>query len=296
MAGVETAAESDDVNAVLGPDRSDVEVRDLSIPGRHGIIPGRLYASRVGRGGTALVWLHGGGFVVGDLDMPEAHWVSLELAARAIPVLSVDYRKCVDGVHFPVPSDDVLDAWLWATDRGPELGASGDGLHLGGASAEPRSLRASPSGCANGAGLLPASLLLVYPIVHPELPPAGEELTAVLDGLDPGTFTPELVRDINVNWAGEESNLTDVYAFAANGELSGQPPVFVLNSEMDSLRASGETYGAQLAAAGVPVRVEYEPGSRHGHLNEPLLPAATRSIDRMAAWLSGCGSVSWTSS
>ncbi len=296
MAGVETAAESDDVNAVVGPDRSDVDVRDLSIPGRHGIIPGRLYASPVGRGGAALVWLHGGGFVAGDLDMPEAHWVSLELAARAIPVLSVDYRKCLDGVHFPVPSDDVLDAWLWATDHVSELGASGDGLHLGGASAGAALAAGVTKRLRDGAGLLPASLLLVYPIVHPELPPAGEELTAALDGPDQGTFTPELVRDINVNWAGEESNLTDVYAFAANGELSGQPPVFVLNSEMDSLRASGETYGTQLAAAGVPVRVEYEPGSRHGHLNEPLLPAATRSIDRMAAWLSGCGSVSWTSS
>ncbi len=296
MAGVETAADPDDVSALVGPDRSDVEVRELSIPGRHGPIPGRAYEGRVGRSGAALLWLHGGGFVAGDLDMPEAHWVSLELAARAIPVLSVDYRKSVDGVHFPVPSDDVLDAWLWATDHTSDFGAPDDGLHLGGASAGAALAAGVTKRLRDGAGLLPASLLLVYPIVHPELPPAGQELIAALDGSDQETFTPELVHDINLNWAGGESNLDDVYAFAANGELSGQPPVFVLNSEMDSLRASGEAYGAQLAAAGVPVRVESEPGSRHGHLNEPLLPAATRSIERMAAWLSGRGPVSWTSS
>ncbi len=87
-----------------------------------------------------------------------------------------------------------------------------------------------------------------------------------------------------------------MYAFAANRQLSGQPPVFVLKSETDSLRASREAYGAQHVAAGVEVRVEHEPVSQHGHLNETLLPAATRSIDRMAAWPSGCSPVSSTSS
>jgi acetyl esterase len=63
------------------------------------------------------------------------------------------------------------------------------------------------------------------------------------------------------------------------------PPVFILNSERDSLRSSGEMFGEQLAAAGVPVRVEFEPGTVHGHLNQPDDPAAVHSLQRMAAWL-----------
>jgi acetyl esterase/lipase len=95
------------------------------------------------------------------------------------------------------------------------------------------------------------------------------------------------MRDLNLNFVGDEALFEDDYAFPANGDLAGQPPVFILNSEADSLRASGEAYGAQLADAGVPVRVEYEPGTVHGHLNDPGDPAAERSIERMAAWLLG---------
>jgi acetyl esterase len=94
------------------------------------------------------------------------------------------------------------------------------------------------------------------------------------------------MRDINLNYAGSEDVFDDVYAFPGIGAVSGLPPVFILNSEADSLRSSGERFGEQLAAAGVHVRVEYEPGTVHGHLNQPDDPAAVRSIERLAAWLS----------
>ena len=70
----------------------------LTIPGPHGDIPLRVYPATATATGTgaaplpALVWAHGGGFAWGDLDMPEAHWVSQQLAARGITVVSVDYR------------------------------------------------------------------------------------------------------------------------------------------------------------------------------------------------------------
>jgi acetyl esterase/lipase len=287
MITVERSPEPGGVDAGGQLNHSDVEWQDLTIAGLHGKIPARAYRSRIERRSPGLVWMHGGGFVAGDLDMPEAHWVSVELAARGVAVLSVDYRKCLDGVHFPIPSDDVLDAWLWAIDHLVEFGAAGDDLHFGGASAGAALAAGVTKRLRDGAGPLPTSVLLVYPIVHRELPPQGEEMTAALEDSTAALFTPEIVRDINLNLAGGEENLFDVYAFAANGDLSGQPPVFVLNSEADSLRASGEAYGRQLRSAGVKVRVEYEPGSVHGHLNEPLLPPAGRSIERMSAWLSG---------
>ena len=70
-------------------------------PGRR-LVPARLYRDASAEAsGRALVWVHGGAFIGGHLDMPESNWVALELAARGIPVLAVDYVKCLGDVHFP---------------------------------------------------------------------------------------------------------------------------------------------------------------------------------------------------
>jgi acetyl esterase/lipase len=111
-------------------------------------------------------------------------------------------------------------------------------------------------------------------------------LRAALARRRPELLTSAVMRDINLNYAGSEAVFDDVYAYPGNGDVAGLPPVFILNSEADSLRSSGERFGQQLAEAGVTVRVEYEPGTVHGHLNQPDDPAAVRSIERMAAWLS----------
>ena len=264
-----------------------VDVTDLTIAGRHGDIPARGYRGATPEAGAALIWAHGGGFVGGDLDMPEAHWVGVELARRGIPVLSIDYTKCLEGVHHPVPSDDVLDAWLFVAGHEDEFGVAPGHLHFGGASAGAHLVAGVAKRLRDGAGPMPASLVLAYPNLHPVLPPASEELEAALaTGSSAFVFTPAIMRDINLNYAGNEEVFDDVYAYPGNGDVSGLPPVLILNSDADTLRASGERFGEQLADAGVPVRVEFEPGTVHGHLNQPDDPAAVRSIERMADWLS----------
>lgn len=57
------------------------------------------------RATAALVWVHGGAFIVGSLDQKEAHWPAIELASSGIPVFSVDYRPALNGVHYPTPQD-----------------------------------------------------------------------------------------------------------------------------------------------------------------------------------------------
>ncbi len=70
-----------------------------------------------------LVWLHGGAFVGGDLDMPEADWVARQICDRAgAVVVSVDYRLAVGGVTYPVPHDDVVAAVRWVRDCADDLG------------------------------------------------------------------------------------------------------------------------------------------------------------------------------
>jgi acetyl esterase len=266
------------------PVLATVEMRDVTIAGPHGDVLGRVYRHPTERRDTAFVWVHGGAFMGGDLDMPEAHWVSLAVAARGFGVLSVDYRKCLGGVHYPVPSDDVLAAWQWAVGHLDEVGASSGRLHLGGASAGGSLAAGVTKRLRDGAGGLPASLVLVYPTLHAELPPMSEEVAAATEALREA-MPVELVRWMNLKYVGSEKLLDHPYAFPGLGDVSGQPAVYVLNSEKDVLRASGEAYAFALESAGVAVTVEYEPGTRHGHLNEPLLPAASRSVGRISAWL-----------
>jgi acetyl esterase len=266
------------------PQLAAVEVQDHAIGAPQGDVPARSYRVPGVRTRAGLVWVHGGGFIGGDLDMPEANWVALMLAARGVPVLSVDYRKCLNGTRYPAPSDDVGAAWGWALSNAEVLGVSATSLHLGGASAGANLVAGRTKRLRDDAEPMPRSLVLLYPLVHKDLPPPSRALAATL-AVSGSNFTAESVREINLNYVGSEEALGDPYAFAANGDVSGQPPVFILNSEADALRSSGEAYGAQLSAAGVPVVVEYEPDSAHGHLNEPDSPAATRSIERMVRWI-----------
>ena len=280
----------------------DGSVRDMAVPGPHGSVPVRCYeASGAPAGAPGLVWVHGGAFAYGDLDMPEADWVARQLAARGVVVVSVDYRlaPAVDlgaeagaaappatGACFPVPSDDVLAAFTWTHKHATDLGIDPRRLSVGGASAGADLAAGASLRLRDGGGPRPHSVLLAYPIVHAVLPAASAELAAKLDGLRADErFAPETVAAMNLNYAGEQAVLANPYAFPGGHDLAGLPPTFILNSDVDSLRASGERYATELEAAGVPVIVLREEGTRHGHLNEPDQPAALASIGRMSAWL-----------
>lgn len=257
------------------PHLTAVTFADVVIAGPHGDVAAREY-SPAEAPVAAFVWLHGGGFVAGDLDMPEAHWVALELASRGIHVLSVDYRKVGDGVTYPVPGDDVLAAWNWAVAHlGERLP-----LLLGGASAGSALAAALAVRLRDGAGSRPAGLVLAYPIVHPELPAPDEPDAPWYVG-----FTPEAVVGMNRAFAGSDVAMADPHAFAGLADLKGMPPTLIINSENDSLRASGEMFAAQLERDGTPVQLVLEPGTMHGHLNDDRAAAAQHSIETIAGWI-----------
>ncbi|NTW39258.1 MAG: DUF3237 family protein [Cellulomonadaceae bacterium] len=231
------------------------------------------------------MWLHGGAFCMGDLDVPEADWVARLLAEAGITVASVDYRLANDGVHFPVPTDDVLAAWRWAT-VGGQLGVPSPQWHLGGGSAG-GNLAASVTQQLRDAGLtLPRSDVLVYPVLHDVLPQPSTELEEKLASVpEAQRFSPEDSRKLNLNYVGDEALLAHPYAFPANGDLAGMPPTLVITADVDDLRPSGEAYAASLALAGVDVMTVREVGVSHGHLNETESPGALRTVERMIAWL-----------
>jgi acetyl esterase/lipase len=259
-------------------------VSEETVPGPHGPVPVRLYEP-VHPKGAGLVWLHGGAFYMGDLDVPEADWVSRCLAEAGITTVSVDYRLALDGVRFPVPTDDVLAAWDWAS-SGQRLGVAPESWHLGGGSAGGNLAASVAMQARDGRGRLPRSSVLVYPVLHDELPPASPELRAKVARLPrEEQFTPEASRELNLNYVGQEDLLKHPYAFPANGVLEGLPPTLIVNSDHDGLRASGQAYAAALALAGVDVTVVREVGVGHGHLNQATSPGAQRTVNRIISWL-----------
>jgi acetyl esterase/lipase len=266
------------------PELGRASVRDLSVPVSHGDIPARLYLPE-GTPHGCLVWAHGGSFIGGNLDMPEANWVSLALAARGFAMLSVEYTKALFGVHFPVPSLDLLEAWNWAVDT---LGIGAATMHLGGASAGANLAAGVGVRLRDGQGQLPASLVLVYPQVHPVFPEGSAAARAAAETLSStDRFPQSMVTAIAANYLGSGQDPTDPYAYAGHAELTGMPPMFILNSERDEHRYSGEEFARQALEAGVAIAVGYEPGSRHGHLDRPHTVEAQRSIARIAHWMDG---------
>ncbi len=258
------------------PRLAAVECADVTVPTDAGGVAGRWYVDPTAvPAGRAFVWVHGGGFIGGHLDMPEANWVALELAAAGVPVLSVDYRKCLAGVHFPAPADDVAAAWRYAlAEVRSRTGVSQDRLCLGGASAGGALAAGLVERLVQADDALPERLVLVYPVLHPNGPEASAEV-------DPASPHGQLT----LNYAGDERGMRDPVAFAGLGDGSGFPPTLILVCEQDALRPSGEAFARTLESAGRQVVLSCEAGAAHGHIDHPGRADALRTIERMRSWL-----------
>ena len=274
--------------APVGP---DVPSRMVTAEGRHGPVRIRIYgesAAQAAPAGPGLVWLHGGGFVSGGLDMPESDYLARVLADAGTPVLSVEYRLARDGVCFPVPHDDALAAWFWARRNAADLGLEPDLLCLGGAGAG--------GNLAVGAGLylvdagkpLPAKLLLAYPFLHAELPPPAQGLDEDVMARLPRhlRFTLEdCVRNAE-NYVGGPVGMAPSYAMPGYADPSGLPPTAIVACEYDDVRGSSELFAANLQRAGVPVSYFLAEGAVHGHLNHAAgSPEAQPALDFLAGEL-----------
>src|SRR3954470_17073214 len=257
-----------------------VETRDDAAPGPHGPVPARLYfPADDGGERPCLVWMHGGAFMGGDLEMPEADWTARQVCERAgAVVVSVDYRLAVGGVTYPVPHDDAVAAVRWVRDSGAGLGIDPERLSLGGASAGGNLATGAALRLRDDDGWVPAALLLAYTTLHAVVPPPSPSLAPLLEEIPRLLrFLPEDRRSITQNYVGGPASRADGYAMPAGAVLEGLCPVLLLNSEYDDLRASAEVFAGQLALAGVDVRQVLVGGMLHGFLN---LNAGIESVDR----------------
>ncbi|KJL47332.1 Lipase 2 [Microbacterium hydrocarbonoxydans] len=257
------------------PRLGEVAMTDLEVPGSREGLAARSYVDPTASpSGSALVWVHGGAFLGGHLDMPEANWVAMELASAGVPVLSIDYTKCIRGVHYPVPSDDVLSVWRFASANSLDLlGVAPDRLHVGGASAGATLTAGAVRRLADSDEPVPAGLLLVYPALHP-------------DSTDPDALVDaSSAPAIAFNYAGTPEALGDPAAFPGLGTGDGYPPALIVACELDGFLPSATHFADTLRSAGVDVALRVEIGADHGHIDEPADETAIRTITAMSEWL-----------
>jgi xylan 1,4-beta-xylosidase len=267
-----------------------------ALAGRHGPLAVRTYTPDRASDDlqNPLVWLHGGGFAFGGLDQPESHAPAMSIAAEGRTVVTVNYRlvgrwnslfdvkdSSLTGVRFPIPLEDVLDV---IDDVAAQ--AAGHRVLLGGASAG-ACLAAAAAGDLSRRGDTPvAGLLLAYGTFHAELPPISAGLRARIGGRHSFTqFRPSTVRRMNHNYAGSIAAMRDPRAFPGGHDVTGLPETLMIDADRDSLRASGGAFAHELREAGVPVRYEVIPESRHGFLNRPGAPAYEAGVRVLIDWL-----------
>ena len=232
----------------MGGIKSGVEVDDLTIPGPAGQIPVRRYRPVDSQGAPLLVYFHGGGFSIADLDVYEA---LCRLIARdaGVQVLSVDYRLAPEH-KAPAALDDAYAAYRWAAECAADLGADPNRVAVGGDSAGGNlaagvCLRARDDGAAP-----PVLQLLIYPMVDA----TGTTRSETLFGA--GFFLTEfdIAWFVDNHLSGSGLEATDPRVSPRFAEdLSGLPLALVVTAGFDPLRDQGDEYAAALRAAGVPV-------------------------------------------
>ncbi len=246
-------------------------VRDLSIPGPDGPIPARLYDNRAEREtGPVMVFFHGGGFVIGDVDSYEPYCAE---AARILdmPVVSVEYRLAPEH-SFPAAPVDCEAAARWVASSPAELDHDVTGLVLSGDSAGGNLTIVTAMALRDNPAEVPVvAQFPIYPATSHH-----EDWDSMRDFSEGHLLT----RDSMI-WFMEQyqSNPTDYRGSPLDHDQAGMPPSLIVTAGLDPLRDQGAAYAEKLRAAGVPVEYRNAEGTIHGYINlRKAIPSAQEDV------------------
>ncbi len=251
-------------------------VEDRTIPGPAGDLPVRVYVPTDAPGPRpALVYFHGGGWVIGDLDTHDGTCRAVA-AASGVTVVSVDYRLAPEH-PFPAAFDDCVAATRWVADNAAELDVDPGRLAVGGDSAGGNLAAAVALALRDGGPPLRFQLL-VYPVTdgslsRPSIDENGEGYFLTKDTM--AWFWNHYMGDVDCT----QEPLASVL-HCADGALPGLPPALVITAEFDPLRDEGEAYAERLRAAGVPCEASRYDGVIHGFFSMgDAIPEGKAAID-----------------
>ena len=269
---------------VSNPEPPELQsVQPLSIPAAHGAIPARIYTPKTLRktSGLApcLVFFHGGGWVIGNLETHDVVCRKLAQEGELI-VISVDYRLAPEH-QFPAAVDDAIISTKWIAANAGKLGIDGARLMVGGDSAGGNLAAVVSLAARDGNGPAIAGQLLIYPATDCSMqhPSHSEPETSIL-------LTHSVTRWFYNHYLGF-ADINDWRASPARASsLAGLPPAYVLTAGADPLRDEGDDYAKRLREAGVPVTYRHLAGQFHGFFTMgKLLQQANVAASEIGVWL-----------
>jgi acetyl esterase len=270
----------DNLRALAGTGPEVAAVDDRRIPGPAGEIPVRVYTPAGSGPFAALVWFHGGGWVLGDI--PGADVTCRELAnAAGCVVVSVDYRLAPES-EFPAAADDCYAATRWVADHATSLGIDPKRLAIGGDSAGGNLAAVTALRARDQGGPALAFQLLVYPATD-----AACDTPSYHDNADGYLLTKDSMAWFWDHYLRNDADRANPHASPLRAEsLEGLPPALVITAEFDPLRDEGEAYGKRVRQAGVPVAISRYDGTIHGFFTMTgFLDLARNAVAEAAAAL-----------
>jgi acetyl esterase len=255
-------------------------VEPVEIPGPAGPIQGRLYVPTEPAPAALLVYYHGGGWVIGDL---ETHDRPCRFLARhaGVQVLAVDYRLAPEH-PFPAAPEDALAAYEWASANAARFGVEPARIGVGGDSAGANLAAATCLLAREGGAPQPAMQLLIYPVTDATAETPSRRIFS--EGF--------LLTRRNMDWyedrylpPGVDRGDPRVSVLLAE-DLGGLPPAYLATAGFDPLRDEGEEYALRMREAGVRVALRRHPGLVHTYANlTAICPSARRAMLEAAAAL-----------
>ncbi|MER7475698.1 alpha/beta hydrolase [Micromonospora sp. NPDC000018] len=254
------------------------EVIDRVVVTDVGELPVRIYRPAVGRELPVVVFFHGGGYVLGDLDSHDGLARSLANGSQSV-VVSVDYPLAPEN-KFPAPVNAGYAATKWVADNADELGADPARLAVAGDSAGGNLAAVVTLKARTAKQPHIAFQLLIYPDL--DFRRSNHSITELAGKY--GNITRE-AQDWFMNHyiTTEDDKLDPLVSPLLEPDLTGLPPAFIITAEYDALRDEGEEYGQRLAAAGVPVTVKRYDGMIHEFLRHPFHDAKVAIADATVA-------------
>ena len=268
--------------AVSPPPPEVASVRDLSAEGPGGPIKLRHYVP-VGSPTArlpALVYCHGGGWVMGDLDSHDG--VCRHLANRSgCAVVSIDYRLAPEH-KFPAAVDDAIAATTWVAGHAADLGIDADRIAVGGDSAGATLAAATCIAAREAGGPRLRHQVLLYPVTDLDMCTPSHERLA--EGF---LLTRSTLTWFYANYLRGPEDKADWRASPLKAaSFRGLPPALILTASHDPLCDEGEAYARRLIEAGVRVTSWRVPGQLHGFLPMgKLMRAAGPTLDEIARHL-----------
>lgn len=269
-----------DLAPPVDPSLSVERVEDRSIPGPEGDIPIRLYYPKGDAPFPVLVYFHGGGWVIGNLDTHHGFCHALAKTGNCL-VVSVDYRLAPEH-RYPAAVEDAYAATRWVAENSKTIQADSTRFAVGGDSAGGHLAAVVSLMARDRKGPRIDLQILIYPITD-----CSFDTPSYIENADGYYLTRDLMKWFWNHFISDESQADDPYVSPLRAQdLSGLPRAFILTAEYDPLRDEGEAYAKKLQEAGVRVVLLRYSGMIHAFIRMTAqLDKANEALDEVAGTL-----------